>query len=119
MSPTNASLIIRSMTRAWDSGKESGKVHAKAWGQPDIGFESSIVGVVRAIADYADAYKARYHQSVCDDEALSENWQSLVYHCGELLTGDIGRLNRSVLDSLLDDFLKNEGCKSRVIRLKD
>jgi hypothetical protein len=116
---TNASLIIRSMTRAWDSGKEAGKVHAKAWGQPEIGFESSIVGLVRAIADYADAYKERYQKSVCTDETLSEDWQSLVYRCGELLTGDIGRLNRSVLDSLLDDFLKNEGCDARVIRLRD
>lgn len=86
-----------------------GARHRAAWLQPARGFERAIVGLVTALAEYADEQHATFERRVCDDHYLGSAWAKAVQGAQELLTGETGRLDRGTVDQLLQDMLELEG----------
>ena len=76
------------------------------------GFESSIVGMTYALAEYADTHFRRYETKLGQDYVLGAAWEQQVKGLRQLLNGELGRLDAGSVDSILVGMLKREGFES-------
>lgn len=76
---------------------------------PRLTHESSIIRLLTAWAEYADAHKERYESGIGDDGVLGPAWQAIGENIRTLLNGDCGRLDCGTLDGFLCDTLQAEG----------
>ena len=76
-----------------------GARHADAFDSPR-GMERPIVGLYRALAEYADTHLARYASPIGDDGVLGDEWMQMLKALGGLLNGELGRLDGGTLDAL-------------------
>jgi hypothetical protein len=102
---------IRQSTRKVASkefrGNRWGLRHAEAMTSPARGFEASLVTMLRAWAEYADAHVARYESPI--DAVLGQSWQEIGEALIGLLNGETGRLDCGTLDGLIRDIAAAEG----------
>lgn len=75
--------------------------HARAWANPEAGFESAVASIVRGMAEYADTYRARYQVPIASDPVLAYDWLGIARGALALLDGDTGRFDCPTLDGLI------------------
>jgi hypothetical protein len=102
-----------SFTRSSDGGKMPNDTgwqtrHLAALQTPK-GFESAIVGLIRAWAIYADSHKARYDSGIGEDGLLGDFWSQMSKQLRGLLDGETGRLDCGTLATFISETLKAEG----------
>lgn len=89
-------------------GNAWGARHAAAFSLPR-GPEIGVVGLVHALAAYADNHFRTYDSTIGEDGFLGPRWADMIRNARALLNGDCGRLDCGTLDGLLCDMLVKEG----------
>lgn len=80
-----------------------------------IAFESAMVAMLRAWAQYADDHKARYDSAIGDAGVLGAHWQAIGLGLRGLLNGDCGaRLDCGTLDAFIMNMLQVNGCEEEL-----
>lgn len=65
---------------------------------PSERFEAPLLGLIKSLADYAQAHVNQYGTPVGNDGVLGEGWESALRGFRALLNGDAGRLDCGTLD---------------------
>lgn len=73
------------------------------------GFETAIVGGIKAWLAYAAEHAARYEDGIGNDNFLGDAWEQWGRALRTLLNGDCGRLDCGTLDSIIIDNLIEQG----------
>ena len=76
---------------------------------PRPGFESAIVNLYRAMAEYADAHRKQYELTISEDRYIGDAWHQIGRGLIGLLNGETGRLDCGTLDSQIRAFLGEGG----------
>jgi hypothetical protein len=93
--------FVRSL-RAADPGYRAR--HYQATGLP-MGFEGPIIRMLRALADYVDAYRTEWPDlRLGNDCVLGEAWAEMLRGFRDLLNGNLGRLDGGALDAAVCDL---------------
>lgn len=112
----HAALIRKSLekaTKMWTNGR--GQRHVNAWlaAVPSSGRSlkpgDSIVRLVEAMAQYADAHRHQFDSGIGEDYVLGPEWEKIGRAVLALLNGDCGALDCGMVDGLVRDMLKAEG----------
>lgn len=82
--------------------------HREALKSPEPGFELAIVGMLKSLAQYADAHRARYGDTIRTDRIIGEYWQMLGEAVLGLLNGETGRLDCGALDGFIRGLIDSE-----------
>lgn len=82
--------------------------HREALKSPAPGFETAIVGMLRALAQYADAHRQRYGGNIREDYVIGDSWQSLGRALLGLLDGETGRLDCGVLYGFVAGLVESD-----------
>lgn len=106
---TPAQVLQKHQERWLTTGQSWMLNHRHAWRMPSSGFESSIVGSIRAWIVYAEAHQALYDSSIADDGVLGIHWANWGSAIIGLLNGETGRLDCGPLDSLIRDVAATAG----------
>jgi hypothetical protein len=61
--------------------------------------EAPILGMLRMLADYADAHCRRYEAPIAHDGMLGAAWLDMLRGARVLLNGELGRLDAGTLDA--------------------
>lgn len=82
--------------------------HAQAWASPN-GFEAGIVGLLKALANYADQHLARYESRIGEDGVIGTAWAEALGAARTMLNGELGRLDGGTLDHSICEMATAEG----------
>lgn len=83
-------------------GNRFGYNHANAMAEPQPGFESAIVFMLKGWAEYADAHAIRYEgDPIGTDGVLGEHWEAIGKGILGLLNGETGRLDCGTIDGVV------------------
>lgn len=102
------------LTLSWDklearsSRQGVQPAHREALKSPTPGFEAAIVGMLRALAQYADAHRQRYGDTIKEDRIIGEYWHWLGEALIGLLNGETGRLDCGVVDGFIRGLIDSE-----------
>jgi len=72
--------------------------HRSAIARSRAGFESAVLELLRALAEYADAHRECYESDVGDDGILGDHFEEIARGLLGLLNGETGRLDCGTLD---------------------
>ncbi len=80
--------------------------HQAATRLPCPGFEGAVVDILKALAEYADAHRARYESEVGEDGVLGDHFEEIARGLLGLLNGETGRLDCGTLDGAIRKLCK-------------
>ena len=73
------------------------------------GFESAILGLAKALEDYALTHRMEYGEVIGKDYYLGEAWANAVNAAQELLNGERGRLDGGLMSARFCNMLTENG----------
>src|SRR5688572_7032241 len=83
--------------------------HYAGWTNPSVP-GAAVVLVIRALAKYADAHRARYETPIGEDYVLGEYWSQIAKGALGLLNGELGGgLDAGTLDGMIRDMMAASG----------
>lgn len=82
---------------------------ASAWLKPINGFEKAMTHLILGIDAYRRAHLELYGSGIAEDGEMGVAWEDIVRSVKAMLAGEAGRLDRSILDQLLNKILEEEG----------
>src|SRR5579871_6781152 len=82
--------------------------HMSAVRCPNGGFERSLVDLINGWLGYADAHQNQFDNAIGHDRMLGECWAQIGNGLRGLLNGELGRMDRGTLDSLLSVALEEQ-----------
>lgn len=80
--------------------------HRQAVARTRAGFESAVMELLRALAEYADAHRDRYESEVGEDGVLGDHFEEIARGLLGLLNGETGRLDCGTLDGAIRKLCK-------------
>ena len=99
----------------WEKGaKHQGEAwyarHLEALHTPHGGFETALVAMLQGWLLYADTHAHRFGAGIGTDYVLSGGWEAVAGGLLGLLNGETGRLDCGLIDGLIRDTLRAQGC---------
>lgn len=88
------------------TGADYLQAHRKAIDRTAAGFESPVVDILRALAEYADAHRNRYESEIGLDGVLGDGFEQIASGLLVLLNGETGRLDCGTLDGAIRKLCK-------------
>lgn len=109
----NGATAPAQLSLAWDrlqasTGHGIQPAHREALKNPAPGFEQAIVGMLRSLAQYADAHRQRYADGIRQDRIIGEYWHWLGEAVIGLLNGETGRLDCGTLDGWIRGLIDSD-----------
>lgn len=104
MALTHTIKLINDLQGAHDA--DYLELHRRAIARSTAGFESAIVELLRALAEYADAHRDRYETEIGEDGVLGDHFEEIARGLLGLLNGETGRLDCGTIDGAIRKLCK-------------
>jgi hypothetical protein len=97
----NTNRVLRRVGEDWGERHQTAFLQASRLNvalRPAQAFEVALGDMLRALAAYADAHKARYESEIGTDGVLGQEWLAMASAFLGLLNGESGRFDCGTLD---------------------